>query len=442
MQASKKLPLLLFLMFVSGNVLAADAGLMKRAKELLDHGKAKEAYALLSPRQSDFAGEPDFDYLLGIACLDAGHPNEAVFALERVLAVTPDNAPARAEIARAYFQLGEVDTAKQEFETVQKSNPPAPAAATISKFLDAIEQVKTGGRTQLTAYLEASAGYDSNVNSATNLNSVAIPAFGGTIATLSTNSIAQRDGFTSVSGGINVRSMATPDWMIFAGTNFSKRMNSSKDVFDTGTLDASFGVSRIQGENVYTAALQMQTFYVDNSEYRYADGATVQWLRSLNDSSQLTAYFQYTKLTYPTQPTRNATRYVGGAAYAKALGGDYSPVFYAGAYAGSERVANNTFDFLGNDLYGVRAGGEMKYRENLSLFASLSGEWRRYGGTDPMFLVGRRDDQFDLRLGLTYIPVKQWSVTPQVSYTRNNSNIPINDYDRTMVNVSVRRDFN
>ena len=40
--------------------------------------------------ESSLAGDPGFDYLLGIAALDSGHLTHRVFVLERVLAVQPD----------------------------------------------------------------------------------------------------------------------------------------------------------------------------------------------------------------------------------------------------------------------------------------------------------------------------------------------------------------
>ncbi len=65
------------------------------------------AFALLDPLEIARAGESAFDYLLGIAALDSGHVTRAIFALERVLAVQPQNNLARAEIARAYLIAGE-----------------------------------------------------------------------------------------------------------------------------------------------------------------------------------------------------------------------------------------------------------------------------------------------------------------------------------------------
>jgi len=84
------------------------------------------------------AGDPQFDYLLGIAALDAGDPQRAVFALERVLAQQPDNALARAEIARAFYAMGEREAARQEFEAVRKYAIPEEAKATVDRFLSAI----------------------------------------------------------------------------------------------------------------------------------------------------------------------------------------------------------------------------------------------------------------------------------------------------------------
>ena len=69
------------------------------------------------------------------AATDSGHLTHSIFALERVLAVEPDNLLARAEIARVYLMLGEVRTSQQEFETVSKSEDLPPAAGnTVEGF--------------------------------------------------------------------------------------------------------------------------------------------------------------------------------------------------------------------------------------------------------------------------------------------------------------------
>ena len=74
-------------------------------------------------------------------------------------------------------------------------------------------------------------------------------------------------------------------------------------------------------------------------------------------------------------------------------------------------------------------------------FAGLTYEHRTYGGPHATFLVVRRDDQSSVSLGANWSGVKDWRITPQISYTRIKSNIPINDYDRTLISVTARREF-
>ncbi len=111
-----------------------------RAEQLMREGKPADAYALLTPLEDKYAGDVQFDYALGVAALDSGKADRATLAFERVLAVNPNYAGARLDMARAYFQLGDAERAKTEFLAVQASRPPAEAAAVITRYLDAIDQ--------------------------------------------------------------------------------------------------------------------------------------------------------------------------------------------------------------------------------------------------------------------------------------------------------------
>ena len=85
---------------------------LDRAKQLLEQKQPSQAYELLLPLEAQRAGDPAFDYLLGIAALDSGHRERAIFALERVLAVQPDNALARFEMSLRDFSLPGTDTSQ------------------------------------------------------------------------------------------------------------------------------------------------------------------------------------------------------------------------------------------------------------------------------------------------------------------------------------------
>ena len=420
---------------------AARQKLIADASGLIKGGRFKEAYVLLAPYQTELAGDPDFDYLLGIAALDSGKPNEAIFALERVLAMRPNHLQARAEIARAYLAAGEIAASKQEFEAVQKQNPPKEVSATIQKYLDIIETGRAGRRTSIRGYVEAIAGSDSNVNSATSNKQIAVPFFGGAVMNLNAAGVANRDTFGSLGAGFSVRHALTPVWALLGGANISQRNNATQKTFNTGNADANFGINLHNGDDNYLAALQLQSFALDDKRYRDATGMSLQWQRNLNSGSQVSSYFQYSSLTYPGQTSRDANRYVLGGAYAASLGGESASVIYTGAYAGTEQERKSSVPYIGYTLYGARIGGEMKLSPRFTALASASLEKRKYGGEDPLFLVKRDDTQGDLKAGINYMPAQKWTIGASLAYTSNDSNIVINKYDRTVFSVAVRRDL-
>ena len=127
--------ILAFAFSLFSSICASDE-IVDRGKQLIDSGKAGEAYALLKPLEEDRAGDPNFDYVFGLSALDSGKPLEAVFALERAVDAAPDSGPARAELARAYLMLGDTDDARNEFDKVQEMDLPADVQQTIDKVFE------------------------------------------------------------------------------------------------------------------------------------------------------------------------------------------------------------------------------------------------------------------------------------------------------------------
>lgn len=432
-----------FALLVAGLLFAglarADA-VTDNARALLDKGDAKEAYALLEPLEPQRAGDPEFDFLLGLAALEVGKNTNAVFALERVLAVDPNHVRARAEIARAYAALGETKTAKQEFETVKRQGVPPEVAVTIDRLLSAIDRVEDEGRTVIRGYVEGTIGYDTNANSATDSRNIAVPLFGGAIFTLSPAGVRRSDSFTAVGAGASLRMPLNKEWALTASVAGNKRMNSDLDIFDTGSTDAHIGVVRTYGKDVFSVALQHNQFWVDNDRYRQALGFTAQWQHNYDARNQSSLYIQYSDLDYQSQEARNANRFVIGANFAHALPG-FKTVFYGGAYLADEAAKKDAFQHLGHTAVGLRGGVQHEFHRDAKLFANLAYENRHYGNTDPFFLKTRQDGQWNLGVGVAWTPAKNWLVTPQFQYTRNNSNIALNDYKREVVSVTVRRNF-
>lgn len=430
-------------LLVASTAQAQDATL-DRARQMIDARQFVEAFALLDPLEGNRAGDPAYDFLLGLAAIDAGQLTRAVFALERVLAVRPADARARAEIARAYFLMGEGQNARREFAAVKQQQPPAEVASTIDRFLSTLDirgDRPPSDREGFTGYLEGGYGNDSNANSATGVSSFAIPLFPGATFNLGAGASSQRANFMTLAAGISGRKFLSPRTTLFGNASFDQRTNESLDTVDTRGLNGTLGVTYERDADEFTFAAQAQGFDVDQRRFRNSLGGIAQWRRNLGAFDQLTTYLQYTWLEYPNQRNRDANRSALGLAYAHTMDHPLSPVFFASAYGGSEDEKAAGVPQFGHRFIGGRLGGQVDLSKTLRFTANLSYEERSYGGPDPLFLVDRKDRESSLRLSLPWEVAPLWTLTPQVSFTDNRSNLVISDYQRTQMFVTLRRDF-
>ncbi len=410
---------------------------LDRARRLIQQKNPQAAYQLLSPLESKRAGEVDYDYLLGISALDAGHREQAVFALERVLAVNPNHVQARAEIARAYFEMGEKVNAKREFQNVRASNPPEAVKQTIDRYLSALE----AGPTRFSGFIEIGVGHDTNVNSATSTNQIAIPALGGIVATLAPSGVKQSDNFSTAGGALNYVYGFSPDWAVVAGLAGNGKYNRQHDEFDTGTIDGNLGLRWSREKDAVTVGYQGQDFRVDNNDFRRSNGVVGQWQHNYSEYHQVSLFVQRANLDYPTQTIRDARRTIGGIAFGYGWDKPSKPVIFGSLYGGTEKEKADGVPQLGHKPVGGRLGGQMSISDKVVLFGLVNYERRVYGGDEPFFLVTRRDKQADLRVGIDYTLSPGWLVVPQVAYTQNDSNIELNKYNRTVASVVLRRTF-
>jgi outer membrane protein len=435
------------LVSVSPMALAQDAALLttlQNARELMAAKNSPAAYSLLAAQEATRAGTPDFDYLLGIAALDSGRVTNAIFALERVLAVQPGNALARAELARAYLVAGELETAKQELTQVQMADIPPAARETISRLLGSFDTAQTADKRPFKAYVEAGIARDSNLNSGPSNNFVtipiAIPFFGGLVVPVAK---PQSDTVAHVGAGLALRTPLTTQVELVGGLNLRQTRPSSHNELDTGSVDGNLGLIYSSGTDQFNATLNLGSTSFDGQQYRTLSGVSGQWTRALSTRSQGSAFVQYTQLRFPSAQSRDANRTILGLAYAEAV----TPALTAfiTVLGGQERTTNAGAEFNDQNIMGLRLGAEYALGADSKLFANLNTERRTHQGQDFFFGVDRRDTQVDFSLGAQFTVARMaWGsvrITPQISYTRNRSNISLYTFDRTAASVTARVDF-
>lgn len=424
-----------------GTAYATDP-LVTQAKQLIEAGQADRAYQLLIPLQSARAGEPEYDQVLGVAALDSNRAPEAVFALERVLTLNPEDGATRLELARAYYEMGDIKASRAEYVIARRQQLPQHPNQAVQAYLTAIDRIiaDTDG-TKIRGYLEAGLGHDSNANSATSATQIAFPGFG--IGILDPASAKKGAGFSSLAAGIDVRHPLSSEWALNTSADISQRSYDGLSQYDIGNLNASAGLTRVVGADQFTGAVQYQKIDLNSSSYRQIYGILGQWQHSIDDQRQITVYGQGMQLDYVgSQDIRDVDRYLVGAAYSQAFNGTYLPVVYGGAYAGTERPTASGVPQLGNDFIGARIGGQISLTAKALIVAGAGFEHRDYQGEEPQFARDRSDRQMDLSLALVYMPATDWIIRPEIAYSRNHSNIVVDDFTRTQFLVTVRRTFN
>ena len=430
---------LLATFILSSSAWAVQDNIIAEANLLMSRRDYTAAYQLLEPLEAERAGDVDYDFLFGVAGVESGNVTRGVFALERVLALDPNNKDARAEMAKAHLILGEIEVSKAEFNNVLKQSPNAATKKTINKLLNAIDKIE-GTTTTFGAYVEGGLGYDSNVSSAPGLNSVSVPVFGGALLDLGGDGREKSDTFNNLAGGVSVRHPFSLQLSAFGSASVNNKNNLSEK-FDTRTLDVNAGLQYKYEQSTYTVALQNNHFYLDGDAFRRAYGVTLQWLHNIDDRNQAGLFMQYSRLNYVDNSFRNADRTIFGVNVGHVFKAKFSPVLFASLYGGKEDTRDNNFEFLDQDIAGVRLGGQLSFNSQWQMFGSLSAEYRDSDANDPTFLKKRKDRQYDTSFGLNFIPAPSWLVKPQLSYSKNESNVDLNGFERAIVSVNVRKDF-
>jgi len=411
---------------------------VRDALALAESGQARQAFDMLAPLEVTRAGDPDFDTVFGIAANQIGEHARAVMALERATTVQPGNARARAELGRAMFAVGDSKSARILLDQAKAQGAPVEAAFTIDQFLRAIDVAESSARSSFQAYVELGFGHDGNVSSGPVNANVAVPALGGNV-TLAANALRRSASFGNLGLGAAGRRVIDSRWSVIGNASFNQRTNFNASRFSNSQFNIGAGGAYRVDRQEYSLVAVHEDYRVDGSSNRTQNGLIGEWIYRIDNQREMGGYLQWSKLRYPGQQVRDATRTVGGASYAQQLGSGW--LGWGGAYIGNESEEAAGVPQQGHAALGLRVGVQKSFNQTLAAFASFNHERRNYGGTDPFFLVQRQDRQASLGLGVTWLPAKSWRVTSQLNYIRNQSDIVINDYNRASVSVSARYEF-
>jgi outer membrane protein len=416
--------------------------ILDKARQIATTQGAVSAYRFLQSHEPALSGDVEFDFALGLAAVDAGEAARAIFAFERVITNQPGHLRARAELARAYAVTKEFDAAKKQLDEVSSQQLPPGVRDTVNRFLSAIDIQRQAAAQQAdtwSASVDFSLGHDSNANLGSS-NSTWIGA-GGLTLYPSAQLLEQSSSYWSGALNLSHSRRINDRWSWSNGASIGGLWNLS-DAGGTitrnfGTFDARSGIAYRADSQEWSLTMLAQHLRQDNDASRNAIGVNGQWQKELG-KHRLAAFLQSFGFKHPGAATRNASRHLGGLSWISA----YSENSVAVASLGVGKQKAAVLPQFGFSIAQLRLSAEHLLTNRTKLIASAGIEQRRYDGVDPLFgSQTRRDTEKDVKLGLQFALAKNWTLTPSVALTQNDSSVQAYEFKRRQLYLFARYRF-
>lgn len=424
---------------------------LEEAEALIKSGKADAAYKMLEPLEVEGAGDMVYDYLLGTAALESNRPSKATFIYERILAASPEYVGVRADMGRAYYALGDFGRAKIEFETVLSfQNLPPDLRGAVEQYVKAAEASSQSKKTFGNGYIELGWGSDDNIGSSTSLLTVLLPFVTPAYAYVTeVDSAGDRnpegtktpDSYSALSLGGELNHQLSDRWTLFAGGDARARGYTTYKVANNYTADVRTGVSYSGGPWQLRLGVNGGQMVKDAVALRDTVGFSLDWRLASGGSNQYSLGLATTRANYlqaASTVQNNVTTSVTGG-WLTSLG-DGSAVLSLTLTGGLEADTNDRVEgqrtFVGPRMYVQKSFGE-----SLGGFVSVGATGSVYARDNALYLTQRKENLYDVALGVTWNLRKGIALRPQLVYIRNDSNAELYTYTKTEASLNLRLDF-
>lgn len=417
---------------------------LKQAEHFIQQGRAEDAYNILHPYEFELSGNVEYDYLLGLAALESGRPDQATLAFERALAVESNFLGARLDLARAWFALNLFDLAKEELMQLQNLDPPLAAQKVIDTYLKLIEEKSHNAEknTFFNWYLEARVGRDSNVNLSPDSAEIYLPAINRSV-TLNPNSIGIKDSYFTMAAAANAAYQSHSWFGLTGGLEVVGRKLQRAKHYNTDNLNGHINIIAHGWNNLtLTVGAQYRQMYLNGNYYRStpAIGFDVRWAENSKRAYSFFGQHIRPRFIDAVNKANNANITLFGIGHTFAFGDRGKTVYSISGYGGKDFAATLRTDG-DKTLMGIKSGLKHALNSKIEGFAHFGFQHGNFNKINPLFQIKRRDDIWEADVGLVWRFLKGWTLRPSLSYSRSDSSIAIYDFTRIDYAMGVRYAF-
>lgn len=399
----------------------------EQLEKLMTEKKYKEAYDIGHKLYHKEEGDLKFDLLYGKAANLANHPEVAVFPLERVTLQDPNNQAALIELGRSYLKLKDANSAEKIFKRVTNQSE----IQTDLKEVTVLQNKKIFRK-----FLDFSVmgGYDSNANGIafdfvdpTNTGN----APRGTPSWF--DDVSATAGFTRKLGKKSV---------IYGSSGVKARTYFTAHQFSPLEVNAVGGYMTRLWKNVRVSATGRYSYLQFGSQpfsHTFAGIGHIQ--KRFNKNHQFGAGIEYDELLYPKHPTQNGYR-VSYSGYWQYLPSKIPIEFDTRIDYSHGNTRDITTAFLIRDYYGIQVYAAWKKIPRQLPYVTLRYIKAQYNDINPKFRTVRNDSFYSVTAGWEYRLNKVLVLSPSYTYFLNQSNIPMFSFNKHLVQIGLRGQFN
>ncbi|MBA3035901.1 MAG: DUF560 domain-containing protein, partial [Desulfobacterium sp.] len=374
----------------------------------------------------------DVMFWIGTSAMRTGESDLAVKKFKQMLSIDPKLNRVRLELAATYFKTGNLDEARKELDIVRAASPPKAVLDNISKMLAAIDEKNK----KIFWNLRVAEGFmwDDNINSGPDLDTYQV--FGGFLTPNKLTAKLSDEAFiTSVAGNLLVDMGEAKGLMWNTSLSFYNKAHLDYSQFDFLSIDVNTGPWWVKQKDILKLPVGYTEREYGSDRLSYAFHIDPEFEHHFNQYFSLKTLFSYTteNFYFTSRSGLDNERYRF----------ELAPSFYLD---NRKHVFSLTtgYDYMDADDDRYTYDGPYlglsyftRFPTNTELFVQYMWTKKDFDDKPLLYIKGRQDERDGITAIVSQGFLKYFYTSFAFTYTDNNSNADIYDYDRTTYTLSL-----
>ena len=397
---------------------------------LLRAGRLDDARRLLERTQPENEEERiERLFLLGVIDARRGLLREAARRFETILAQRPELTRVRLELARVYHTLGLDEKARFHFEASLADELPSSVEAAVESFLNRIDARKRWSLSLSTAVVP-----ESNPFKRTDRGQVRI---GGVPFQLNPDARESSGVGYLVTTGASFAPVLADDLRGVFAVSSAAKLYKQPDWNDV-SLHGEIGLARLFDGGTVSGGLRLGRRWLATEPYSREIGPWMRGRLRLSPPSRFEVNLSAVNQDHDQQDVRNGWRFSARPAWSYALRATTSIETHLDLELAGARESHGR-----SRTAGVGVTVSHAFRGGLSISPSVSAQFRRHAGPDPLFQRTRSDRRFRIAVNILHRALQYQGFAPYAGYSVewNRSNIPLHTYRNHGALLGISKTF-